>query len=377
MTLALAMYGDPEDRRTWSGTPFNLAGAFRQLGAHVVPINSSHTRLLIKGLHALWTALAQQSRLFRRGPVARKYCARAVARELNRRRVSTVLHLSLNHLPLPRGHAARQFLFADLTGIMRRRYTAWTLANSEPRSARRLDTRAYQQMEHIFATSLPVRESLIRDYQVPPGRISVVGTGYSREFLNCRIDEEKYRRPRLLFVCKVESFRQDKGCDLLLAAFRRLRPLHPQATLTLVGRSEFLRYAAAQEGLVAHSFVSFEELLRLFEDACLYAMPALCEPWGLVYLEALASGTPVLGLSRLALPEITNHGEFGYLAGDATPQHVCQALHAALSDQDLLRKKGLAGRRSVSARFSWDKTAGQMLQEMLRGPADPSPPPPA
>jgi glycosyltransferase involved in cell wall biosynthesis len=132
----------------------------------------------------------------------------------------------------------------------------------------------------------------------------------------------------------------------------------------MVGKESFPKSASRCPGVQTHSFVTFGTLLRLFEEASLYAMPALCEPWGLVYLEALASGTPVLGLPRLGLLDITRQGQHGFLVPEPSAEAIAHSLLATHADRDELRRKGLAGREFVRENFTWEKTAREMLERM-------------
>lgn len=366
--LRLVMYGNPEDRRTWSGTPSNLIRAFRQNGVPVATLNSSHPNLLLKGWQLVWNSLTRRSLSFRRGGAARAYCARRVAGLLNQTEESVLLHLSLNHLPLPRiRRPMRQFLYLDFTDALRGRYAARQESAVYTSEMRRLDTLAYAEMDGIFCASAASRDSLVEDYGIPETRISVVGTGFSSEFLRCKVTPSKYERPRLLFVSKVKNSWENKGGALLVEAFRSFRQQRPDATLTLVGQERFGAIASQCPGVEAHPYVTFDNLLRQFEEASIYAMPAMCEPWGLVYLEALASGTPVLGLSRLGIVEIACGGQFGFLSPEASPDAIAALLLKAHENSQVLQEKGLAAREFVRASFSWEKTASLMLDHMIDG----------
>jgi glycosyltransferase involved in cell wall biosynthesis len=123
-------------------------------------------------------------------------------------------------------------------------------------------------------------------------------------------------------------------------------------------------------------FVDEDDLQTLFDDARLFAMPALNEPWGLVYLEALATRTPILGLRRHAFPEISGNGRFGIIVEEANADAVGEALIAALADPARLERLGGDGQEHCLATYSWDHVAaliapividGEPTREDLRG----------
>jgi glycosyltransferase involved in cell wall biosynthesis len=108
----------------------------------------------------------------------------------------------------------------------------------------------------------------------------------------------------------------------------------------------------------------WDDLERLFHQAALFAMPALHEPWGLVYLEALASRCPVLGLDRNALEEITGGGKFGFLVKEASPAAIADTLIRAFSDSARLESMAAAGQQHCLSTYSWARTAALIRQRM-------------
>jgi glycosyltransferase involved in cell wall biosynthesis len=84
----------------------------------------------------------------------------------------------------------------------------------------------------------------------------------------------------------------------------------PQLRLLIVGQNSYPGLTNDVPGLRLCGHISREELQRLFQESALFAMPAYSEPWGMVYLEALISKTPILGLRRTALPEFTGNGRW-------------------------------------------------------------------
>jgi len=94
-------------------------------------------------------------------------------------------------------------------------------------------------------------------------------------------------------------------------------------------------------------------------------MPAKHEPWGLVYLEALASRCALIGMNWNALPEFTQNGRFGILIDRATPEAVAGALLDAFQDTDKLARMGDDGQRFCLSTYSWQKTA-TIIADRLR-----------
>jgi len=94
-------------------------------------------------------------------------------------------------------------------------------------------------------------------------------------------------------------------------------------------------------------------------------MPAPNEPWGQVYIEALAYKTPVLGLNRNFLREITCNRQYGFLVDEPSPNCIADAILQAFSSPDRLREMGISGQKYCLETFSWDQVALKMASVML------------
>ncbi len=98
--------------------------------------------------------------------------------------------------------------------------------------------------------------------------------------------------------------------------------------------------------------------------AALYAGPAERGSWGLIYLESLMCETPVLGLDRGAMRELTDEGRVGLFVEEASGAAVGRAIVDAMSDPERLAEMGRTGRRFVEGRFTRDRVAETILDHM-------------
>lgn len=152
------------------------------------------------------------------------------------------------------------------------------------------------------------RMHLDEDY-VRPEQIAVLYPGLPirkhRAITNGRLREITY-----LFIGK--DFKRKNG-QLVLEAFRRVRSVHPRAKLILVGLppdGEIIREA----GVIHLHFIQRDELLeRVYPSADVLVLPSQSEGFGLVLLEAMSFGMPVIGINGWAMPEIIDHGVTGLL----------------------------------------------------------------
>ncbi len=377
MKLAICSLGDPLSPRTWSGTPANLCrtlGASGNLGTTLdtETYASRWSKLLLKIISKSYYA---GSRYVRLGRLERAWRARYVHAALPPDGIVTdILHLCTHDLPVVQDrsthpHCQRHYLFIDGTWDLWRKYATdqASVAKRLSNDIDALDRDAYHAVHHIFTIAEYVRQNLITSYGVPAEKITTVGSG--RGSIRPYHGAKDYTNGQILFVAK-ERF-EDKGGKNLLAGFALAHRENPSLHLVLVGREEYSKMAAQQPGITAYGHVSLAQLQSLFEQATLFAMPAMNEPWGLVYLEALSCRVPVLGLQRLSLPEITCDGKHGFCLETAEPSEIARALIRAYADPPALADMGTSGQAYCLGKFTWERTTRLITQTVARLQRDP------
>ncbi|HEX3720181.1 MAG TPA: glycosyltransferase family 4 protein [Verrucomicrobiae bacterium] len=303
-----------------------------------------------------------------RGPVARLLAARRTEKACIRAGVNTVLHTGTFDLPgTAGGKGLERYLLCDSTWDLAARYST-EISHYSSKSLRvsdRLEIKALKGGLHVFPIAHYVKDNLISHYGVNPGLITVVGTGRGK--IAPFHGKKDYASGPILFAAK-DRFKE-KGGRLLLEGFQIANKKNSSIKLVLAGKAVEDMALPGMPNVTVAGHVAWEELQRLFETAALFAMPAYNEPWGLVYLEALACRTPILGLARNSLPEITQNGRFGFLVEKPDPKFVAEALLRACVDPKGLEQMGSEGQEQCLAAYSWRRTAGLILERMKAGRA--------
>ena len=372
-TITLAALTDPLDPKSWSGTPANIAAALRRAGRHVDGVVAGppasvgmRARAVLSWAGYGFRGDARQMPLAR---LSRRAQAARVQANLRAARSTHVLHMGGDrYLPLTRTDAGvRHYLLIDSTWHTWRQN--WTVGDKLP--ARYVAQReaaaraAFAQADHIFPLAEYVRDDLIHHYGVDPAKVTVVGTGLGT--IRPYHGPKDYANGTILFAAR--SRWTDKGGDLVTAAFEIAHRSNPNLKLWVVGDDSVKPLQDRLPNTTVHGYLSQGQLQDLFDRASLFAMPSPQEPWGLVYLEAMACRMPVLGLRVKAVPEFTGHGRHGFAVWPPTPEAVAGAMVAALSDPDALDRMGTEAQRYCLERYTWDHVANAILAVVDGRPA--------
>ena len=187
-------------------------------------------------------------------------------------------------------------------------------------------------------------------------------------------------RPHPPTIGMIARLAPQKGHRVLLDALPTVLARLPDVRVVLVGhehllRIEDLRAYARARGVAEHvTFTGFrDEIPALLADWDVLVLPSLWEGFGLVLLEAMAAGRPVVASRVGPIPEVVLHGETGLLVEPGQPEPLAAALIELLEHPGLAARLGAAGRRRVADHFTLDRMVAETegLYEGLLGVGTP------
>jgi glycosyltransferase involved in cell wall biosynthesis len=218
-----------------------------------------------------------------------------------------------------------------------------------------MEAELYQQCAIIFTASANTKKSIVNDYQVEPDRVCVVGEGVDSVHRN---HEKKYEECTVLFV-GIDFER--KGGPTLLKAFSEVKARLPRARLLIAGP----RAGDEQEGVEWLGHVKDrKQLEHLFTEATVFAMPSVCEPFGLVLIEAMSHELPVVGSTADAMPEIIDEGRTGYTVPVEDSGKLAERLIQLLASPEMCKEFGRAGCQKVENQFLWSSVVMKIEGEL-------------
>jgi alpha-maltose-1-phosphate synthase len=228
---------------------------------------------------------------------------------------------------------------------------------------------AVERADRVIAVSAQMAADITANFRIDPARVVVLHNGVDAEAFTrtdraAALARHGVRAPYALFVGRIS---EQKGIFPLLEAARSL-PAGVQLVLC-ASSPDTPELRARLEAAVAgraeirwiDAMLPVPEVVELYSHAAVFVCPSIYEPFGLINLEAMACGTPVVASRVGGIPEVVVDGETGWLVAPGDPAALAGALREALADPGRARGMGEAGRRRVEAQFSWDRIAARTL----------------
>jgi len=256
-----------------------------------------------------------------------------------------------------------------------------------------LEKTAYENADGVIAVSQPMKTAVQDLYRVPGEKIRVIPNGIDAHLYQPKpnpahlaIYKINPDKPYLLFVGRIS---RQKG---ILHLINTIKHLTSEIQVVLcagaadteeIGREmeEKIKEARAQslnEIIWVRQWMPRDHLISLYSHASVFVCPSVYEPFGIINLESMACGTPVVASAVGGIPEVVVHGETGWLVSftprgtpdsqqwePQDPEKFSRDLAAAVNklvfSPEKLRTMGLKARQRVEERFSWVSIARQTL----------------
>lgn len=238
---------------------------------------------------------------------------------------------------------------------------------------------ALLQANVVLAPSKVTASAVEEQQNVRSQRIRVLPWALDPEFEANPTDTSPAKLPKgfpegrvILSVGRWASTERYKGMDTLITALPKLLPQWPELQLVAVGDGDdrvWLEELADQNGVNLHvhflSGLSTEELAACYSASEIFALPSAGEGFGIVYLEAMARGKPVIGGAHGGAPEVIEDGVTGYLVPHGDAAQLATSIETLLADPALAQRMGARGRQRVERDFRFS-TFAKSLKKILR-----------
>lgn len=228
-----------------------------------------------------------------------------------------------------------------------------------------IERRNLERAAGIHVTA-PIEQEGIAEFGFKLARFHYVPNGVE-EICTAALDEARSdvlpAAPYVLFLSRINW---KKGLDRLVRAWR----LVPEKLLLVAGNDEegyraVIERLARAEGVAGRirfvGPVQGDDKWLLYKNAELFVLPSYSENFGIVVLEAMALGCPVVVTPQVGLAATVAEVDCGRVV-DGEPDSLAAAINELLVDRELRQALGRRGQQAVQARFRWPGIAGQMAQ---------------
>ncbi len=210
-----------------------------------------------------------------------------------------------------------------------------------------------------------------------PGDYSIIPNGIDLEHFSPDVSpmaEFCDGKRNILFVGRLEY---RKGLNYLLKAYQQVKREIPNSRLIVVGpgtrlRKRYERWVKRQglSDVVFVGYASYADLPRYYKTADVFCAPATSrESFGIVLLESMAVGTPVVASNISGYAGVVTHGQDGLLVPPRDSRGLARALISVMSNEELRQRMAARGRLTAE-HYSWERVSQKVLdyyQQVLNG----------
>lgn len=234
----------------------------------------------------------------------------------------------------------------------------------------RLEHAMVHSSDHLTTHTRAHRDAVCEDFNVESERFEIIPHGIelpNKYELGIQSAQEK----DTVMVLYVGRFEHRKGIDILLAAIPRILQSYPKAQFMLVGNDpqkenerKFKESWGDQGNNQQVKFlgqIDTATLHKLYQTCDLFVAPSRYESFGLIYVEAMSYGKPVIGCHTGGVPEVIKEGVTGLLAQPNNLEDLTQKILKLLNNNALRHYMGEQARAWVQEKFSRERMASSTI----------------
>ncbi len=215
----------------------------------------------------------------------------------------------------------------------------------------------YARVNGWIAPSRPIADEVRR---LRPRRLAMIPHGIEPQ----KFPFQPHPPHTLLTLGLLGQISPHKGHDDAIAALRELGPGY-QLFIAGQGRESYLRQLQSSARGLRVEFRAFTSPEEFFPEIDILLLPSWDEPFGLVILEAMAAGVPVIASNRGGSADIIASGQDGILIPPHSPSALAAAIHALTRDHSAMSALALRARKKIEAEFTLD-TMIRRVEEFYR-----------
>ncbi|MBI5206649.1 MAG: glycosyltransferase family 4 protein [Candidatus Firestonebacteria bacterium] len=260
------------------------------------------------------------------------------------------------------------FARSSLNPLMfKKYYIDWIKRYAYYNLVKYLEAKSLKKLDHIITSSMHTKEVISYEYSISKNKIDVVYNGIIESNRVAKQVENKIDNKKLELLFVGANF-QRKGLPQLLRALSIVIKKYPLATLNVIGENQNQKNMidlCGSLGIESHvNFLGFlpnDKVLEYFSKSHIFVMPSIMEGFGIVFLESMARGVPVIASNTGGIPEAIIDGENGFLVDPFNHIEIAEKIIRIAQDNNLRQKFINEGYKRVKF-FSIDKMVSDNMK---------------
>jgi glycosyltransferase involved in cell wall biosynthesis len=251
------------------------------------------------------------------------------------------------------------------------RFASWMLRkinNSQLNAIRKLEKKLYENATIINPISTRTAEMIKKEFGIDESKINIIPPPIDfKELLSKKKPEFKIDFDYLLFVGRLD---RRKNIEVLLKAFAQVSKKFKELKLVILGDGpervnleNLSRCLGVADKVVFTGFVDDEAKRDYLMQAKLFTLSSTQEGFGIVLVESLALGVPVVSTDCGGPADIIENGKTGYLTKIGDHKKFAEKIEHLLSEDETRKKFGIAGKKTAQERFSIERIGKIILKE--------------
>ena len=217
-----------------------------------------------------------------------------------------------------------------------------------------LNKGVWKRAASVVALSSSLRR--LAHAKLPQKKIEVIPNGIESDLFHpCRSDTDGNHKHRFITVSRLIN---RKGIDLILQALADLND--DSIELLIVGTGNYerqlkhlVRDLGLEETVRFHGYCPREELPDLYNKACAFILPSRVESFGMVFVEAMACGLPVIGANTGGVVDLVED-DCGILVDNGDVEQIKNAIVQIKRSEELRQSMGECGQKRAQTHFTWE-----------------------
>jgi len=233
-----------------------------------------------------------------------------------------------------------------------------------------LEKKNVSKAKKVFVPSLHSQNIAMKCYKLSEEKLSVIPIGISVSLWDEIFTKKVNRKVSPPYILSVARQYPRKNTSFLISAMKDVVKHIPNAKLFVIGggpmvetlRAQVFKLQLSENIEILGEISNNQDVIKAYEEASLFCLPSLQEGFGIVFLEAMCAGLPIVAVNISAVPEVL--GDSALLVEENDLQGLADSIVRILKDDDFHRTLQLKGRKRVE-NFDWSVVAKRFLESLV------------